>query len=369
MDAVAALQFRGHFVANPDVGEGAAHHHFVVAAPGAVGIEVGHVHALLLQVLAGRAVRLDSPGRRNVVRGHGVSQQRQQPSVGDFHGLLQVAPDGEERRLLDVGGVQPAVSGAVLHFDGPPSLRPGEHVRVLAGKHCGGHFANRLRHLLVAGPYIPQMHGLAVRIRADGLPGQIDAGGSGQGVGHHQQRRSQPVGPHFLMHPSLEVAVAGQHRRHHQIAFGNGLGDRLRQRPGIADAGGAAVTHQVEPQSVQGLLQAGLGQVLGDHLGAGRQGGLDPRRHPQAALQSLLGQEAGAQHHRRIGGVGAGGDGGDDHRAMADLLGRTRYANAPLAGVRTALQFQGGVESRRHVRHRHPVLGTLGAGQAGRHRG
>jgi hypothetical protein len=50
-------------VAQPDVRESAAHHHLVVPAPRAVGVEVSWLHAVLDEVAPGRAVALDRAGR------------------------------------------------------------------------------------------------------------------------------------------------------------------------------------------------------------------------------------------------------------------------------------------------------------------
>src|SRR5262249_25815988 len=49
------------------VGEGAARHHAVVAAPAAVAVEVLRLHAVLEQVAPGRRVLLDRARRRDVV--------------------------------------------------------------------------------------------------------------------------------------------------------------------------------------------------------------------------------------------------------------------------------------------------------------
>ena len=59
----AALGAGRQLVAQADVGERAAHHHLVVAAARAVGVEVLGLDAVLVQVLAGRAVALDRAGR------------------------------------------------------------------------------------------------------------------------------------------------------------------------------------------------------------------------------------------------------------------------------------------------------------------
>ena len=90
------------------------------------------------------------------------------------------------------------------------------------------------------------------------------------------------------MHPPFKVAIAGEHRGHHEVAFGDGRRNGLRQGPRIADAGGAAVAHQIEAQGIERRLQARLAQILGHHLGAGREGGLHPGLDLQAALQGLL---------------------------------------------------------------------------------
>ncbi len=55
-----------------DVGERAARHHQVIAAPGAVRVEVAHLHAALLQEFSRRAVGGDIAGRGNVVGGDRV---------------------------------------------------------------------------------------------------------------------------------------------------------------------------------------------------------------------------------------------------------------------------------------------------------
>jgi hypothetical protein len=67
---------RNHQVLDAHVGEGAAHHHVVVAAARAVAVEVGLLHAVLQQPLAGGRAGLDGAGGRDVVGGDGVAKQR-----------------------------------------------------------------------------------------------------------------------------------------------------------------------------------------------------------------------------------------------------------------------------------------------------
>ena len=53
----AALGARRQLVAQPHVGERPAHHHFVIAAPRPVAVEVRRLHSMLGQVLPRRAVQ------------------------------------------------------------------------------------------------------------------------------------------------------------------------------------------------------------------------------------------------------------------------------------------------------------------------
>ena len=68
-----SLRSRHEQVPQPHVRERAAHHHLVVAAPRAVRVEVLTLDAVLDEVLAGRGVRLDRAGRRDVVGRHRVA--------------------------------------------------------------------------------------------------------------------------------------------------------------------------------------------------------------------------------------------------------------------------------------------------------
>ena len=57
MHGHAAFDAGHHLVLDADIGEGAAHHHFVIAAPRAIGVEVDGGDAVLDQIFAGRARR------------------------------------------------------------------------------------------------------------------------------------------------------------------------------------------------------------------------------------------------------------------------------------------------------------------------
>ena len=110
----AALGAGGELVAQADVGEGAAHHDFVVAAAGAVAVEVGGLDAVVGEVLAGRAVELDGAGGRDVVGGDGVAEDGEDAGAVDvFDGRGCGGHAVEVGGFADVGGVRlPAVGVA-----------------------------------------------------------------------------------------------------------------------------------------------------------------------------------------------------------------------------------------------------------------
>ena len=102
----AAFGAGSQLVAQPNVGERAAHHHFVIAAPRAVGIEVPRLHAVRDQIFPGRAIHANRTGGRDVIGGDAVAQHRQHSraaDIGERRGSLGHVV--EERRILDVGGL------------------------------------------------------------------------------------------------------------------------------------------------------------------------------------------------------------------------------------------------------------------------
>ena len=195
--------------------------------------------------------------------------------------------------------------------------------------------ANDLRDFLGGRPDVLQVDRVAVLVGAERVLGDVHQQRTGDGIGDDQRRRGQVVGAHVRVDAALEVAIAGQHRAGDQVAIGDGLGDFLRQRAGVADAGCAAVADEVEAEGVEIVLQVGLRQIVGDDLGARRQRGLHPRLDGQALGDGVAGNEAGGNHHARVGGVGARGDRGDHHVAATEIMvaARNRHALADLAGL------------------------------------
>src|SRR5207249_10406387 len=67
---------------------------------------------------------------------------------------------------------------------------------------------------------------------------------------------------HFLLDAALEVAVAREHGADHELALRHGSGHRLGQGARVADAGGAAVAHEVEPQLLEIPHQPRLLEII-----------------------------------------------------------------------------------------------------------
>ena len=154
---------------------------------------------------------------------------------------------------------------------------------------------------------------------AERLGAEVFQHRAGDRVGHHQRRTGEEVGADVGVDARLEVAVAREHRGADQVVLDDRLLDRSRQRAGVADAGGAAVAGEIEAEFLEIGQQAGLGQVFGHHARARRERGLDVRLDREPVFDRLLREQSGGEQHAGVGGVGAGGDRGDQHVAGADV--------------------------------------------------
>ena len=96
-----------HLVLDADIGEGAAHHHLVIAAPRAVGVEIVRRDAVLDQIAAGGAVAPDRAGGRDVVGGDGIEEQAEDARALDIgHRRGRQRHAGEIGRVLHIGRVR-----------------------------------------------------------------------------------------------------------------------------------------------------------------------------------------------------------------------------------------------------------------------
>ena len=153
-------------IAQADVGEGAAHHHFVVAAPRTILIEIRWLHALLHEVFSRRAATRDVAGRRDVIRGHRITEQCQHASRADRgdRGRLH-AHALEVGRILHIGGAAvPGVELARREPECPASAHRREDAAVAAAEHLGIQVVlHRIGHLGRRRPDVPQEDGFAIR--------------------------------------------------------------------------------------------------------------------------------------------------------------------------------------------------------------
>ena len=128
-------------VAQAHVRERPAHHHLVVAAAGAVRVELAALDAVLDQVVPGRAVRLDRAGRRDVVGRDRVAEHARgsvRRETSSTVRRLERHPL-EVRRPADVGRARvPGVEIAGGRVERAPGLVAGEDVRVAAAEELAG---------------------------------------------------------------------------------------------------------------------------------------------------------------------------------------------------------------------------------------
>jgi hypothetical protein len=79
----AAFDARGHVVLDADVGEGAAHHDFVVAAAGAVAVELRDAPGVRAGTCRPGVPALNEPAGRDVVGGDRVAEQGEHAGLDD----------------------------------------------------------------------------------------------------------------------------------------------------------------------------------------------------------------------------------------------------------------------------------------------
>ena len=229
--------------------------------------------------------------------------------------------------------------------------------------------AHHSRNLLARGPDVFQIHRPFLAL-AQWLGLEILLHRAGNGIGHHQRRRGQEVGPQVRMDACFEVSVAGEHGRADQVVGDNRFIEGLGEVPRVANAGGAAVGRHMEAQLLQVGQQACLGEVVGHHTAAGRKRSLHPRVGRQPGLHRLLGHKARREQHAGVGGVRAGGDGGNQDIAMAQvgLTGGNALGELGCGLGKTILGHGLGEEVCKgplHAGEFDAVLGTLGARQRG----
>ncbi len=213
------------------VGEGAAHHHLVIAAARAVGVEIRRLDAVLDEVTPGRAVGLDCACGRDVIGGDAVAEQGKNPGtadVGEPRRLLAHAV--EVRRVAHVGGiVLPFELTRRRHRHLSPAPIAGKHVGVARAKHVrvdGG--ADGVLDLPAARPDVAQVDGLAVGVLAERIVDQVESHVARDGVGDDQRWRGEEIHAHVGVNAALEVTITREHRAGNDVGGPHRVTDRLR---------------------------------------------------------------------------------------------------------------------------------------------
>ena len=134
----ASLGPRRQLVPEANVRERAAHHHLVIAAAGAVRVEVARRDTFRDEVSAGGAVGRDRTRWRDVICRHAVAKDGEHPRRADVRrrGWFERQPV-EKRRVADVGGVFiPRESLPRRDRQAAPSLVAVEHRTRTAHETC-----------------------------------------------------------------------------------------------------------------------------------------------------------------------------------------------------------------------------------------
>ena len=112
-------------VAQPDVGEGRAGHHMMIAAPGDIAVEILLCYALLLQITACRRVDRDLAAGRDMVGRQRVAEGCQHAGIAEAAGLAGCAVlcGGKEGRLDQIARLRiPGEAWAASGSDSSPGF-------------------------------------------------------------------------------------------------------------------------------------------------------------------------------------------------------------------------------------------------------
>src|SRR6266481_2951252 len=142
-------------------------------------------------------------------------------------------------------------------------------------------------------PQIAKERFFAVLIPAERVARKIDVNSAGEGEGDNQRGGHQKIRFDVLVHARLEISISRKHRSGNQIVLVDRFLDVWMQRPGVANAGRATVTDQIETELVEIFLQASFLQVIRNHARARRQRRFHARIDAQAALNRLFCEKTG----------------------------------------------------------------------------
>ena len=190
-------------------------------------------------------------------------------------------------------------------------LAPGLLALVHVSRRCSRNISRPIAAAIVSctcrrGPDVAQEHGVAVGVRARAARDQVDVHPPGQRVGDDERRRGEVVGLDLRVDPRLEVAVAGEDR-----ARRRGRPRRSPSRPPPAAGRSSRCTSCSRSRPCGS--RAPRGRASGPTSRSTRSRPSSPGARlvfthglaREAALDRLLREQAGADHHGRVGRVRA----------------------------------------------------------------
>ena len=183
----------------------------MIATPRTIGVEVLLRDLVAVQIGASRAVFLDRTSRRNVVRGHTVTKDRQRLCISDvshwgrrhFHAF-------EERWASDVcAGRVPLVCVRGFDFDRLPVLIAIIDIGVAIHEHRTVDIGRAVfRNLCIAWPDVCKHHIITILILANRRSRDIFSDRAFKRIGDDQRRGCKEVRANVRADAAFEVAVA-----------------------------------------------------------------------------------------------------------------------------------------------------------------
>ncbi len=213
MGGESTLCSRHQLVTNPNIGEGASHHHFVVAATAAERVEVARSDPFADEILASRAGVWEGTCRGDMVGGYRVSEFEQDMGPADGLDWLRFRGDTlKEGWKSNIGALfGPRIECGLDALDGVPAWLFGD-IRIASAEHLGSDGCGHgLANLLVARPDVSEEYVVALGVLAERVVLQINVEGSGECIGDDKWRACKVVRLDFLVDSALKVTIAREH--------------------------------------------------------------------------------------------------------------------------------------------------------------
>ena len=99
---------------------------------------------------------------------------------------------------------------------------------------------------------------------------------------------------------AFEIAIAAEDGDGDQIVVFDSRTDGVGKRAAVADASGAAVADQIEFEFVEINVQPRGREIVGDDFRARCEAGFYPGLDLEASLDGFFGEQARAEHQRRV---------------------------------------------------------------------